>query len=58
MPNKELEQWAAQVTEASRKLRRLLFDTEVLENNKIFNLFMKRHINVLFVIIASVKRVI
>lgn len=46
MPNKELEQWAAQVTEASRKLRRLLFDTEVLENNKIFNLFMNDHMEI------------
>lgn len=44
MPNKELEQWAAEVIETSRKLKRLLSGTQVLQNNKIFNLFMNDHI--------------
>lgn len=44
MPNKELEKWASEVIQASKKLKLLLSDSEVLERNRIFNLFMNEHI--------------
>lgn len=44
MPNKELRQWAIDVMETSRKLKLLLSDSEVLNINRIFNIFANDHI--------------